>query len=107
MGNTEFIDEKITAMRKISSCIVNKELKLGLNRDDFLEELLTAVLSAHIYSNMAEQRELVYSFKRPTFWEWITRKKRKATFTLNVKDLLINPPKNTDNVIRIYEVKNN
>lgn len=107
MKNQEikFEKEKVAVMQKISNEALN-DLKLEVSQvaDDFVNETMTMRLTGFIYSNLADERNLDYYFDRPTFLDWLLRRKRKATFNLKVKDLLLNPPK-TDNSLRIYVVE--
>ena len=106
MENKEikFEKEKVTVMKKISNEVLN-DLKLEVSKvsDDFVNETITMLLTGFIYSDLADERNLDYYFDRPTFLDWLLRRKRKATFNLKVKDLLLNDPK-TDNSMRIYVV---
>ena len=106
MENNEikFEKEKIAVMQKISKEVLNDLiLEGGSVNDDYVNNTFTMRLTAYIYSNLADEKTLDYYFERPTFWDWILRRKRKATFLLRVKDLLLSAPK-TDNSIRIYVV---
>jgi len=106
MENKEikFEKEKIAIMQKISNEVLNDLiLEDGTCNDDFINDMFTMRLTASIYSNLADERSLDYYFDRPTFLDWLLRRKRKATFNLKVKDLLLNAPK-TDNSMRIYVV---
>jgi len=97
-----FRKEKAGAMTKISNqAISDLVLEKGQEGDDFLKELLTVQLSASIYTHLAEERELVYDFDRPTFTDWLLRRKRKAKFKLKVKDLLLILPI-SENSLRMY-----
>lgn len=101
-----FEKEKIAVMQKISTELFNDlELDVSKVSDDFVNETMTMKLTGFIYSNLADERNLDYYFDRPTFFDWILRRKRKATFNLKVKDLLLNAPK-MDNSMRIYIVDN-
>ena len=86
----KFEKEKIAVIDKISNNVLN-DLKLEISQvaEDFVNETMTMRLTAFIYSNLAEERNLDYYFERPTFLDWLLRRKRKATFNLKVKDLLL------------------
>jgi len=99
-----FEKEKVTMVQKISEELLNGlKLETYKDIDAYFRKTMTLRLSGFIYSNLADERNLDYYFDRPTFFEWLFRKRRKATFNLKVKDLLLNAPK-TDNSIRIYVV---
>ena len=101
----EFKKEKVAVMQKISNEVLNDlKFKDYHDADDFVNDTMTRHLTGFIYSNLADERNLDYYFDRPTFLDWLLRRKRKATFNLKVKDLLLNAPK-TDNSMRIYVVE--
>ena len=99
----EFTKEKMAAIEKISKELLTESVvDIGQSSEDFLADTLSFRLSASIYSNMSEERDLVYEFKRPTFLDWLLRRKRIATFKLKVKDLLLIPPAMPKMTERIY-----
>lgn len=100
----DYQKEKLSTMQKISNEVFN-DLKIEMYKDsyDYLYNTMTVQLSAFIYSKMVDERELHYYFERPKFLEWLFRKKRKATFNLKVKDLLLNKSETKD-TIWIYEI---
>lgn len=100
-----FEREKVAVMHKIERELLNDlSLQVSPFGDDFIKNTLTIKLSAFIYSNLAEERNLDYYFDRPSFLDWLLRKKRKATFKLKVKDLLLNAPK-PENTMRTYNIE--
>lgn len=101
-GKVEFDLEKIQAFEKISNELVaDKTFEVGHADDDFINNLLTAKVSAYIYANTVDERDLVYLCERPKFTDWLFRRRKRAIFRLKVEDLLINPPK-CKNTKRIY-----
>lgn len=76
-----------------------------VNIHDLMEET-SARFTAEILERTAEERTLEYTFKIPTFFDWLLRRKRKATFELKVKDLLLDPANYKGfETVRTYEVK--
>jgi hypothetical protein len=105
METIEFKKEKIAVMQKISNEIIQDLcIKTGMDGDDIIYDQLTSRLTGFIYSNMAEERQLVYYCERPRFLDWLLRRTKRVVFNLKVKDLLLNPPKNV-NTIRVYETE--
>jgi len=97
-----FRKEKAAVIQKITNeAISDLKFTIGQEGDDFMRENLTVMLSASIYTHLAEERELVYDFDRPTFTDWLLRRKRKAKFNLKVKDLLLILPI-SENSLRMY-----
>lgn len=101
---TVYEKTKLFVESKISKELLN-DIKIQTFSDDsdILTNMLTARMTAYVYSNLSEERNLTYYFDKPTFFEWLFRKKRKAVFNLKVKDLLLNAPK-SENTMRIYVV---
>jgi hypothetical protein len=100
-----FEREKVATYARISKeMLTDLKMKVEQSDDDFIYDLLHAQLVGYIYSNMSEERDLVYWCKRPTFFEWLFRKSKKVVFKLQVKDILLNPPKDK-NTARIYQVE--
>lgn len=101
-----YTKEKISEIQKISEEVfTNLQLEVGRIDDDFIYQELTLKLSGYVYSNMAEERDLVYYCDRPKSFDWLFRRKRKVVFHLSVKDLLINPnPKNTTRIYLIDQL---
>lgn len=99
-----FEREKVRVMKRISKeMITDVKLSLHQTNDDFIYDTLHAELSAFIYSSLTEERELVYWSERPKFFDWLFRRKKIVVFHLQVKDIMLNPPK-IKNTARIYNV---
>ena len=108
MENKEIIfeKEKMAAYMKISEQVFTDiKLQVGQEGMDYYQNLLTCELTGYIYSNLAEERELKYFAPRPTFLDWLLKRRKVVKFNLKVKDLLLNPPK-LENTQRIYIVEN-
>jgi hypothetical protein len=103
---TAFMREKIATIEKMSlDCLTDLKLELGQDTDDYLGGVFTARLQAFIYQNTIAERDLVYYCDRPTFLDWLLRRKKKVVFKFKAKDLLIKPPKTEKPTLRIYEIK--
>jgi hypothetical protein len=101
-NEVEFQREKIQAMKKISKSVFSDYILEY--QEGFVEEMLTVKMAGFVYENMADERELVYCCPKPSFLDWLLRRKRKVVFNLKTKDLLIDPPK-LENTARIYVVQ--
>lgn len=88
----EFIKEQLGAYCGISDQMFVDE-HFEVTKNELLMPELWARLTAYVYSNIAEDRDIEYYCPRPTFLDWILRRRKKVIFNLKVKDLLINPPK--------------
>ena len=95
--------EKARSYLKASKEIIT-DIQMNQNQtaEDHLYNLLTVSLEAHFFSHMAEERELTYYCPRPKFFDWLFRRERVVKFKLDVKDLLLNPPKYPVGTTRIY-----
>ena len=99
LHNITFEKGKISFITKI-------KMETGFTENDLIEENITARLTAEILERTVEEKTLEYTFKRPTFFDWLLRRKRKATFELKVKDLLLDPANYKGfETVRTYEVK--
>lgn len=102
----KFDKEKISAISKVAKdYILDVNLTAGTVNDDFVLDQLTLQLDAWILSNAAEERILTYYCPRPTFFDWLFRRRREVKWELNVKDLLLNPPKLKKETSRIYIIR--
>lgn len=104
MKTITFSREKISTHCKVSRDIITEaSIRIGNEGIDFIEETLTAQLEAFVWSRLSEKRTITNVFKRPSFLEWLFRKKREVKIEIDVKDLLLNPPV-IESTKRIYEV---
>lgn len=101
-----FNREKIASMMKISKrCISDIEIKTYQTSEDYITDKLTVQLEAFIYSNTIDERKLEYYLERPSFLDWLLRRRKKVMFDFKAKDLMLDAPiKNKDKFIRIYEI---
>jgi len=99
----EFKKERISSFCKVSKEFISElNISAGTDYEDMIYDTLTVKLDAFIYSALQEERVLTYYCPRPTFLDWLLRRKRKVEWTLKVKDLMLNPPKNKNSTMRIY-----
>lgn len=84
------------------SVFTEMKTETGQVMNDFVNETLTVQLQAFIYEQTIDERELIYEFNRPTFLDWLLRRKRKAIFHFKAADLLLNPPQEKN--LRTYQI---
>lgn len=102
-----FEKEKVSVISKISNILLKDiDLTLGLDQDDFMDDISTLRLDAWYLSNLSEVKKVKFKCDRPSFLDWLLRRQKTAEFTLVVKDILLNPPKLADNTVRFYEISN-
>lgn len=88
-----FIREKVAVSTKISEVFANEMvLSAGREYDDFMRDEFTVKLEAFILTHVNEIQRITVYRERPTFLDWLFRRKREFTFEINCKDVLINPP---------------
>lgn len=98
-----FTAEKIAAVQKIPSTVLaDMKIDLHQNADDFIHDRFTLQMTAKIYTDTVDERVLVYHCERPTFLDWLLRRRKRVEFDFKAKDLLLAPPKN--GTARIYAV---
>lgn len=83
---TEFEKQKIRAMIKMS--FQSMKLEVAQCDADFINEELTLQLTSFIYQRTVEEREMVYYCPRPTFMDWLMRRKKRVVFTANLKQVI-------------------
>jgi len=101
-----FNREKVAAIMQMSKdCLVDLKLDIRQTSDNYISDTLTARLTGHIYSNTIDERKLEYHLERPTFFDWLFRRRKKVVFDFKAKDLMLNPPKTSpDKILRVYEI---
>jgi len=99
-----YISERLGADTEIiESCLT--DLDLNITKEEYIKDVLKAQLVGFIYSNTIDERQLEYYCERPSFLDWLFRRKKKVMFNFKAKDLLINPPKDFQNkALRVYEI---
>ena len=105
MEKIEFTKEKIAVMEKISGSIIDSEFAIGIEQGDVLTDTMTVKLKAYIYTCVAEERELIYYTTKPTFMDWLRGRTKRVVFDLKVKDMLLNPPADRENTLRLYSTE--
>jgi hypothetical protein len=77
-----------------------------LNRDDGLQFAKNEIcyrLNAYIFTSQNQEKEVSYLFDRPTFLDWLLRRRREARFIVKSKDALLDPPVWEDKTLRLYQ----
>lgn len=93
MTQTTFTKEKIAVNEKISDLFLKEmDLSIAKNGDDFVRELFTIQLESFIMTRLNEKQNIIVYRERPTFMEWILRKRRSFVFEISCKEVLKNPP---------------
>jgi len=97
--------EKISTMHKVTKELISEvDVSVGQASDDFFTDMLTVRMDAYILSNLSETRTLTHYTPRPKFLDWLLRRSKKLEWQLDVKDIMLNPPKLKDKTSRIYMV---
>lgn len=88
-----FKKERIVNDVKVSNLILS-ELDLSISQagDDFVRQLFTMRLEAFILSRLNEEKTITVYKERPSFLDWLLRRRRAFTFEFSCKEVLINPP---------------
>jgi hypothetical protein len=71
--------------------------------DDYLAETFAYQLKAYIYKRIKEKRSIECIFERPSFLDWLLRRKRKLTKEIIISDILKNPPSELKQYFEIVE----
>lgn len=94
MIELELTKEKMISYLKVSEEYIETiKLNIGRDNDDFVKGQLTIQMEAHFVKCQEETQTVTVYRKRPTFWEWLTRKEIVLKAEVNCKELMKNPPK--------------
>jgi len=96
-----FDKQRISCSMKVSKDFIN-EAKIT-SEYLMIQDELAFRLDTFVYQQLLEEKELVYYFQRPKFFEWLLRKPRTAKFKFVAKETLTNPPK-MDNTRVFYNI---
>lgn len=91
-----YVKQKLSA----SACI-NKylsEYEINASEDRIKNELKVRV-NAIFFSMMEKEKEETLTFNRPSFMDWILRRKKTVSFTVSCHKILENPPKTNEPLI--------
>jgi hypothetical protein len=97
----QFNRERVSASVSISKYFT-PDIKM-MSTEDFILDELVYKMDAFMYSQTLEEKEISYSFKRPTFLDWLLRRNRVAKFHFKAREVLKNPPM-IDNTTIFYNV---
>jgi hypothetical protein len=94
MERVEFTKERMSVFNKVSAEVISEiDLVVGRVDDDLIRDMFTMKMDAWFLANTADERTLTYYCDRPRFFDWLFRRNRTVEFKLEVKDLLLNPPR--------------
>jgi|SRR5688572_6151161 len=85
--------EKVAANCKVSKeLITDPKMFVGQEGMDYAMDTLTCQIETFIVSRLSEtQKTRVYA-ERPTFLDWLLRRKRSFEIVVNAKEVIKNPP---------------
>lgn len=77
-------------------------IMLGFSQDsnDYFNETFSAKIQMDFFAKFIEERTFTKEFKRPTFFDWLFRRKPKYTFNVKVSEVTKYVP-NGDNVLMV------
>lgn len=101
MEKQEFKKQKFVSFDKFTEeYISDVKIQYGIDSDDFIKNLVTARLKTDLYSKFIEDRTFTKEFKRPTFFDWLLRRKQKYTFNVKVSEVTKYVP-NGENILMV------
>lgn len=105
MESYEFKKEKVASYMKASELFMEEmRINHGRESDDFILEQLTILMEGAILTRLEGVQKINVYRKRPSFWEWLTRKEISIDVEINCKEIFVNPPKRSGNTF-IYEIQ--
>jgi len=84
-----FTKEKYALIEKFSA---EYTLSLGVEADDAIKNLVSAVIMADMYTRINEVKDVTVFRDRPKFLDWLLRRKATFHFRFESKEVLHNPP---------------
>lgn len=63
------------------------------NFDDYAKGRMVHEMHAYMYQRTLPVHTVSYEFERPTFLDWLLRRKRKFTVDIHANEVLMDPPK--------------
>lgn len=88
METQEFKKQSFVSFDKFTEeYISDVKIQYGKDSDDFIKNLITVRLKTDLYSKFVENRTITKEFKRPTFLDWLFRRKLKYTFNVKVSEV--------------------
>jgi len=101
MKKQEFKKQSFVSFDKFTEQYISDvKIQYGKDSDDFIKNLVTARLKTDLYSKFVENRTITKEFKRPTFFDWLLRRKQKYTFNVKVSEVTKYVP-NGDNILMV------
>lgn len=101
MKKQEFKKQSFVSFDKFTEQYISEiQIQYGQESDDFIKNLITARLKTDLYSKFIEDRTFTKEFKRPTFFDWLLRRKQKYTFNVKVSEVTKYVP-NGDNILMV------
>lgn len=97
---TEYVFEK-----EIMRYCVSLASKSYFHYRSDIEKEMIMEMSTELFSKACPTQKIEYEFERPTFFDWLLRRKRKVTIEAKAKDVLVEPPKVNSPIIRMVEYK--
>ena len=72
--------------------------------EDYLYDMLSTRMDAFLYTQTHEEQTLTRYADRPTFLDWVLRRRKKYQWTVKMRDVLKNPPTTNIPTVRMYEI---
>lgn len=105
MERITFNKNKLAVSAKLSSVLLEDvRATTGLDAFDLVKDQLTVQLVAGFMTALNETKNITVYAERPTFLDWLLRRKRRFVLTVNAKEILKDPPK-VESGILMYELK--
>jgi hypothetical protein len=77
-----------------SSMLVDKKFwESDPGNEEYCQDQIQFNLEAYVLEHCWQKKQVDFTFERPSFLDWLFRRKRKVRIDLDIKDILIDPPK--------------
>jgi len=104
MKEETYTKQKISAyMKATPEMMTERNLRIGMDGEDFINDLLTCQLEAFIYKSAQPTQTTYHYVPRPTFLDWMLKRRKVINITVECDKVLKVAP--DDKSILVYNIK--
>lgn len=93
----EFKKQKVAQFLRVAK-------KLLIDDKDYVKSTIEVRLEGYMYERTIAEKEITYHLERPSFMDWLLRRRTSKTIKVNISEALNNPPE-TPNTTRLFDLK--
>lgn len=106
----DMVDYKTVVFERERVCEMMKHTKefiaqlKATSNEDYIYDMLSTNMDAFLYTQTHEEQTITRYAGRPSFLDWILRRRKKYHWTVKMRDVLKNPPATNAPTVRMYEI---